>query len=173
MKFLLWTIAALTGTALASPALRGTEIEDARDLRGNSEQLGLIQKKKDGKGYYCIPVEDGAWGQLRYRTSGLLFDYTFNGHNLKLIDTKYTLVIYCENLKCKHQVTCLGDGVVNNGGNVNIVGVLDTGTLKDVKIWLGPSVHFDCKKFVLNKDPKYEYFLFEENLISYEATAEP
>lgn len=109
-----------------------------------------------------IVVDGGAWGKMKYNTSGSTFDFVFNGHELE-VDAEYTLIYYPDPWPGEGLI-CLGEGIVNDEGNIHIAGSIDTGvdlpisgdlnadtsttTLEDgsigAKIFLVPSDDVDC-----------------------------
>jgi hypothetical protein len=121
-------------------------------------------------------VEEGAWGKMKYNLSGGEFDFVFNGHGL-VPETDYTLIYYPDPWPGTGLI-CLGSGVANGGGNVNIANSVVTGDLPadydenvpdGAKIWLVLSEDVDCEgKTMVGWNPT-EY-LFEEELINFDDT---
>jgi hypothetical protein len=70
--------------------------------------------------------EDGAWGKMKYRLSGSLFEFVFNGHKLTPKE-QYTLVYYPDPWPGTGLI-CLGSGTANRGGNVHIATSTDIDT---------------------------------------------
>jgi hypothetical protein len=63
-------------------------------------------------------LEKGAWGKMKYRTSGPSFNFVFNGKKL-IPGGEYTLIYYPDPWP-GNGLICLGTGVANGGGNVHI-----------------------------------------------------
>ena len=91
-------------------------------------------------------VDGGAWGKMKYNLSGSNFDFVFNGHGLDA-GVAYTLIYYPDKIGNpwpRLDIICLGSGIANGGGEVNIAGSVPTGTLPNpadeinggAKIWL-------------------------------------
>lgn len=91
---------------------------------GQSKRAHLYMYEKDSA---WNVVEGGAWGKMAYDKVGDMFDFVFNGHRLNA-DTEYTLIYYPDPWP-GNGLECLGTGVANNGSEVNIKGVVDTGNL--------------------------------------------
>ena len=88
-------------------------------------------------------VDGGAWGKMKYNLSGSEFDFVFNGHELP-IGVQYALIYYPDPWPGAGLII-LGDGIVNEGGDVHIKGKINTGDLpaetddnfdNGAKIWL-------------------------------------
>ncbi len=92
---------------------------------GKSNVAHLYLYEKDSSDWSI--VDGGAWGKMKYNLSGPAFDYVFNGHGLVPGDD-YTLIYYPDPWPGTG-LQCLGTGVANGGGNVNISGAVETGTL--------------------------------------------
>ena len=125
-------------------------------------------------------VEGGARGLLRYTSTGLMFIFHFDGHDLSPY-TKYTLIYYPDpwpgdGLICLASDTTNYHGMLRNlVGAVRIKGGLpaegDENYPDGAKIWLVRSEDVDCNgKMMVDWEP--EAYLFEENLITYENTWE-
>jgi hypothetical protein len=122
-------------------------------------------------------VAGGAWGKMRYRPEAPAFDLVFNGHKLDAREG-YTLLYYPDPWPGSGLI-CLGAGMADDWGNVHIAGKFLTGDLPaafdqnvatGAKIWLVSSADVDCVgKTMIGWNPT-EY-LFEKNLITYEAEA--
>lgn len=117
------------------------------------------------------------WGKLEYNLTGPTFDYVFNGHKLDS-SNKYTLIYYPDPWP-GNGLICLGDGVVNKGGNIHIEGSVDnTGDLPapydanypgGAKIWLVSSGDVNCgTKMMTGWNPNS--YLFEYDKISFDDT---
>lgn len=139
---------------------------------GQSNQAHLYLYEKNPSDWSI--VDGGAWGKMTYNQSGPAFDYVFNGHGL-VPDNKYTLIYYPDPWPGTN-LQCLGNGTANGGGNVNISGVVNTGSLPipaddnypgGAKIWLVEStdVKCDATSGMIGWSPT-EY-LFENNLINF------
>ncbi len=72
-------------------------------------------------------VEGGAWGKMKYNLSGTEFDFVFNGHELPL-GVQYALIYYPDPWPGTGLII-LGDGIVNESGDINIKGKVNTGDL--------------------------------------------
>jgi len=132
----------------------------------NVGHLMLFEKNPSG---WTI-VEDGAWGKLNYNLAGPEFNYVFNGHGLDA-GKEYTLLYYPDPWNC-NSGTCkeIATGVANNGGNLNLVGSTDIGTISDAKIWLVETDDLNADKNAFISWNPTEY-LFENNLITYTDTS--
>jgi hypothetical protein len=124
-------------------------------------------------------VEDGAWGKVTILTHKDKF--VFNGHGLDgTLDLDYSLIYYPDPWPGE-ELLVLGDGTVNEGGNVHMQGefVFDLIPIeKDendgAKIWLVLSE--DVATTDPDPGPVYNYmdgwnpesYLFENNLINQE-----
>jgi len=129
-------------------------------------------------------VEGGAWGKMKYNTSGSTFDFVFNGHGLVPGDD-YTLIYYPDyawpdNPWPREGIICLGNGIVNDEGNIHIAESVNTGDLPTAedaallggaKIWLVLSADVDCDTCVMSGWNPTEY-LFEEEAINFDDTDE-
>ena len=128
-------------------------------------------------------VEGGAWGKMKYNTSGSTFDFVFNGHGL-IPGYEYTLIYYPDhawpdNPWPREGIICLGNGIVNDEGNIHIAESVDTGDLPTAedaallggaKIWLVLSADVECDVEMFGWNPT-EY-LFEEEAINFDDTDE-
>jgi hypothetical protein len=79
---------------------------------------------------------------MKYNLSGTMFDYVFNGHDL-MAGEDYTLIYYPDPWPGTG-LKCLGSGMANNGGNLNLRNSLVTDDLLDAKIWLVLSDDVTC-----------------------------
>lgn len=70
--------------------------------------------------------EFDGWARMMYRWYAPVFDYVFNGHQLPAGEA-YTLTYQPQPLPSAG-VICLGDGVVNDGGNLHIQDAFDIAT---------------------------------------------
>ncbi len=125
-------------------------------------------------------VEGGARGLLRYTSTGLMFIFHFDAHNLSPY-TKYTLIYYPDPWPGDGLI-CLASDTTNYHGDLrNLVGAVrikgglpaegDENYPDGAKIWLVRSEDVDCNgKMMVDWEP--EAYLFEENLIIYENTWE-
>ena len=124
-------------------------------------------------------VDKGAWGKMRYRMSGDLFDFVFNGHKLEA-GWDYTLVYYPDPWPGEGLI-CLGTAMADEEGNVHIEGMVETGDLPadyddnypmGAKLWLVLSSDVDCTmQYMVGWNPT-EY-LFEYDLITFDADEGP
>ena len=129
-------------------------------------------------------VDGGAWGKMTYNLSGSTFDFVFNGHGL-VPGKDYTLIYYCDPWPGTPLV-CLGTGIVDEFGDVHIMGSVETGDLPmsgdlnanedtttyddgstGAKIWLVLSDDVVCGTGIKWPWHPAEY-LFEYELINFE-----
>lgn len=148
---------------------------------GNSNIGHLYLYEKDPATWEI--VDDGAWGKMKYNLAGPEFSFVFNGHGLEP-GVDYTLIYYPDveigNPYPREGVICLGSGVANNGGNVNIAASVDTGDLPSAtdandgaKIWLVLSADVDCDAGQMGPAWNPTDYLFEYNLITFDDTDVP
>lgn len=124
--------------------------------------------------------ENNEFGKMVYNRSGEYLEYIFNGHNL-LPNTNYNLIYYPEK---PIGLICIGEGVSNNGGELNISekniyitsipfntdinGNTQTTTYEDGttggKIWLLPSEQVNCNTLRFRTDTLTNV-LYEDTLI--------
>ena len=136
-------------------------------------------------------AEGGAWGKMKYNLSGPTFDFVFNGHGLP-VGQDFTLIYYPD----KHgdtpgpeewpreDIICLGEGTVNDGGNIHIAESVvmvtslpnldvDSGDCNydwaGAKIWLVLSADVDCDGHTMSGWNPTAY-LFEGDVITFEYT---
>lgn len=118
---------------------------------------------------------NGSWGKMKYGISGEEFEFVFNGHSLSS-GQNYSLIYYPDPWPGEDLI-CLGNGTVNDKGDIHIAESVDTGNLpseddenEGAKIWLILSSDVDCENSkMINWNPA-EY-LFEHNLINYTKTS--
>ena len=110
-----------------------------------------------------------------YNLSGPAFEFVFNGHMLP-VGVDYTLIYYPDPWPGTGLI-CLGDGTVNDEGNIHIKEDVDTGDLPieadendGAKIWLVLSADVDCDDDTEMEGWNPTAYLFEYDLISFEAT---
>ena len=122
-------------------------------------------------------VDGGAWGKMKYNLLGETFDFVFNGHGL-VEGTEYTLIYYPDPWPGSGLI-CLGEGTVNEEGDIHIAESLDTGDLpiatdenSGAKIWLVLSDDVDCENAEMIGWTPIEY-LFEYDLITFDDTDVP
>lgn len=70
--------------------------------------------------------EDGAWARIMYRWTAPLFDYVLNAHEVAPV-TEYELTYQPEPMPSAG-VICLGTGISNPGGNLNLQDAFDIAT---------------------------------------------
>jgi hypothetical protein len=128
-------------------------------------------------------VEGGSWGDMKYNLWGDKFNFMFQGRKLQS-RTDYTLIYYPDPWPGTNLI-CLGSGVSNGGGNLNIFDFeFDIGTslpaeydanympispsgAVGAKIWLVLSSDVDCvNRQMTGWNP--DSYLFEYNLINFE-----
>jgi hypothetical protein len=119
-------------------------------------------------------IENGSWGKLKYRTSGVEFEYIFKGYQLTP-KQNYTLIYYPDPWP-GNGLICLGSGTVNEEGKLYFSESVDTGSLPSendendgAKIWLVLSSDLDCENSKMIAWNPTEY-LFEKDLINYSKT---
>jgi len=143
---------------------------------GKSNRAHLYLYEKDNTSWEI--VEGGGWGKMHYNLAGSSFELVFNGHMLP-IGQDYTLIYYPDPWPGDGLI-CIGDGTVNDDGNIHIKGEADTGDLPfesdenhpdGAKIWLVLSADVDCDGAFMSgwNGPAY---LFEYDLISFDDTDE-
>jgi hypothetical protein len=124
------------------------------------------------------PVIDGAWGQLEYYPFGLTFDFDFLGYGL-VPGGDYTLIYYPDhewpdNPWPREGIICLGSGIADGGGEIQIENSVNTGDLPTAgdaallggaKIWLVLSGDVTCDVEMFGWHPT-EY-LFEVDVIEF------
>ena len=144
---------------------------------GKSNVAHLYFYEKTGEPDWEI-VEDGAWGKMKYNLTGPEFDFVFNGHGLETGST-YTLIYYPDPWPGDGLI-CLGAGLANEGGDVHIMGSVDTGDLPKeedanyeagAKIWLVLTDDVQCPSdggsgAMMGWNPT-EY-LFEDDLVTFD-----
>ncbi|UCE61207.1 MAG: hypothetical protein JSU63_05555 [Phycisphaerales bacterium] len=121
-------------------------------------------------------IEGAPWGRMKFDLAGPEFDFVFNGH-LLAPDAMYTLLYYPDPWP-GDGLMCLGNGMVDEYGDVHIKAAVDTGTLPaaaddnygaGAKIWLVLSDDVDCDmQQMIGWNPTM--YLFEEELITYTDT---
>ncbi|MFC1676066.1 hypothetical protein ACFL3G_03260 [Planctomycetota bacterium] len=142
---------------------------------GKSNTAHLYLYEKDPNTWEII--DSGAWGKMRYRLSGSMFDFVFNGHELTP-GQSYTLIYYPDPWPGQGLI-CLGTKLANEDGNVHIKGSVETGDLpadyddntEGAKIWLVLTDDVNCDDAKMIGWNPSEY-LFEHNLITFDDTDE-
>jgi hypothetical protein len=138
---------------------------------GKSNVAHLYLCEKNETTWEIVP--NGSWGKMKYLLNGPEFKLNFNGHGLEP-DWNYTLIYYPDPWPGKN-LTCLGNGTANEGGNIRIASSIYTGDLPNesdenfpegAKIWLVLSDDVDCENRMMTGWNPKEY-LFEHNLITY------
>jgi hypothetical protein len=86
---------------------------------------GQAEDDPDGDNGNGLETFDG-WARMMYRWYAPVFDYVFNGH--QLADGEAYTLTYQPQPVPSPGVICLGDGVVNNGGNLHIQDAFDIAT---------------------------------------------
>jgi hypothetical protein len=167
-KFVLLTICAVMVCTIAVAVFAG---KHGGAGKSNVAHLYLYEKDPDDPDWPII--EDGAWGKMKYNSSGSTLDFVFNGHGLESGED-YTLIYYPDPWPGVGLI-CLGSAIADGDGNVHIKGTVDTGDLPaedddnypdGAKIWLVLSN--DVAQQMVGWNPT-EY-LFEHNLITFEDT---
>ena len=187
------TIILLLGTAGTAFADDGEGIGARCGQAGksNTGHMYLYEKNPDPDG---IPdtgdewsiVDDGAWAKMKYNLSGNELKFVFNGHDLDP-GQSYSLIYYPDDWPGEGLII-LGEGAVNEEGNIHLMGSIETGTDlpatydqnfgTGAKIWL---VLSDDVGLVDTEDPEgpkkmtgwnQPSYLFEYDLINYTDSGE-
>ena len=160
-KIMMIAVAALVAGLLVVPVIAGGPTDQA----GKSNVGHLYLYEKDPVTWDI--VDNPMWGKMKYNLSGSEFDFVFNGHDLEAY-VDYTLIYYPDPWPGSGLI-CLGNGTVNEEGDIHIMGSVDTGNLTGAKIWLVLTSDVDCdKKMMIGWNPT-EY-LFEYDLINFDDT---
>lgn len=139
-------------------------------------------------------AESGAWGKMKYNLSGPTFDFVFNGHGLP-VGQNFTLIYYPDKHGAipdpdeewpREDIICLGEGTVNDEGNIHIAESVDMQTslpIHDVdsgdcnygwagaKIWLVLSDDVNCDGHTMSGWRPTAY-LFEGDVIYFVYTVD-
>lgn len=177
------TVCAVLGIAAAM--VLATSFAVVGDAGPKKMNLLLYQKDPDT----WDVVEGGAWGSLRFATSGEEFEFKFNGHDydsedgMGLIPDVYYTLIYFPDPWPGEGLIKLGEGMSHlcylnyPYVMIQIVGSCDTGDLPKefddgdgAKIWLvlSDDLGDDC---MTGWNPTC--YLFESKLIQFEDTDDP
>ena len=175
--FVAFTVVFSTALAIAKPSQQPPPNGETR-----TGTLYLFQKTAAEQGPWPI-VQGGSWGDLKYSLWGKTFNFMLKGRNLSP-GTSYTLIYYADPWPGDGLI-CLGSGVANGGGNLNISNFnFDIGTslpadydanynpvypsgAVGAKIWLVLSDDVDCgNQYMIGWNP--DQYLFEYNLINFE-----
>jgi hypothetical protein len=114
-------------------------------------------------------VANGSWGKMEYRVSEEEFEFAFHGYKLNE-GQNYSLIYYPDPWPGEGLI-CLGNGTVNQEGEIHIAESVDIDILpiecdetKGVKIWLVLSndINFENSKMIEWNPMEY---LFEHNLL--------
>ena len=169
-KYLMFALVVVLVGTLAVGALATGKTGPA----GKSKVGHLYLYEKDAN--WDIVLDGGAWGKMKYNTSGSTFNFVFNAHGLEA-DTDYTLIYYPDPWPGSGLI-CLGSGTANDYADVHIMGRVDTGDLPaeadendGAKIWLVLSNDVDCDNHLMTGWTPAEY-LFEYDLITFDDTDE-
>lgn len=152
--------------------------------KSNKAHLYLFEKDAADPAWPIVP--GGAFGKMQYNQSGPTFDFVFNGHRLEP-GYEYTLLYYPDPWPGENLI-CLGDGTVNEEGNIHIQASADTGDLPaegdenalldppGAKIWLVLSADVNCEGIEDPYSPAQmtgwnpAEYLFEYDLITFDYT---
>lgn len=168
MKKILFGITLIMTLLIVSPMFKS-------NAQGQSKPSGTSLKAT-----LYLNGEENEFGKMIYNRSGEYLEYIFNGHNL-LPNTNYNLIYYPEK---PIGLICIGEGVSNNGGELNISekniyitsipfntdinGNTQTTTYEDGttggKIWLLPSEQVNCNTLRFRTDTLTNV-LYEDTLI--------
>ena len=144
--------------------------------KSNIGHLYLYEKDSDWN-----IVEEPSWGKMKYNLSGDELKFVFNGHDFVYdleTEQSYSLIYYPDPWPgdAGDGLIILGEGTVNEEGNVHIMGSIDTGDLpypedenEGAKIWL---VLSDDLPSDAETNPYWdawnpESYLFEYDLINF------
>lgn len=160
-------------TIMAAPA--GKDIP----ANNNPHNLYLYPKVYADAPEWTTLWEAEAWGKYNFKLNGQVISGVFNGHGLTPGED-YTLLSYNDPWASSPQFVIVGNGTVNDDGNIHITGSADLG--EDVaspsydwngpgdgyKIWLVLTEDIDDTAFTAWNPDSY---LFENNRIGATATA--
>ena len=174
-KYLILVLIVLVMGALVIGELAAKEGNIPHKPAGNSNLAPAYVYEKDSDTWDI--VEGGAWGKMKYNLSGETFDFVFNGHGLEP-GWDYTLIYYPDPWPGSGLI-CLGNGIVNDEGNIHIAESVDIDTnlpadwdepeYEGAKIWLVLSADVDCDEELMTGWNPTEY-LFEGAVITFEDT---
>jgi len=108
------------GLGNGPPGLCGVEGEGPEGRAGRSHVAHLNFSQRDSEGE---PVDDGAWGRMKYVWSGPTFDFVFNGHELPAGE-EFEMTYQPESGEGDGAI-CLGGGTVNDEGDLHIANVIE------------------------------------------------
>ena len=138
------TVILLLGTAGTAFADEGEGIGAKCGQAGKSNIGHLYLYEKDPTSWEI--VEEPSWGKMKYNLSGDELKFVFNGHELEgEVGQSYSLIYYPDPWPgdAGDGLIILGEGTLNDEGNVHIMGSMDTGDLpypedanEGAKIWL-------------------------------------
>lgn len=160
---------------------------DARDY--NLYEMAPLSFSISGSALLVSKTPSGAWpviwtgafGVLKYPSSGSTFDYEFDGHRLQP-NTNYSLIYYADPWPGNYPGALIATGASNSKGDLQLSGSVDLGMdLPDpadansptgAKIWLLPSSNYDSSTHAVTAWNPSSY-LFEYNLVLYDDTEVP
>jgi len=137
------------------------------DIKLTAEQLkgvATLEDKTDAPDYKLV-LGNGIEGTLTYKVKNPTFDFSFTG-KAPLVSTGYTLLAVTDPWP-QTGSKVLGTGTTDLSGNITITGNIDTGDLKDKKVWLIQSS--DWNGTIMTGWHQTNYLL-ETGLIWYEDT---
>jgi len=169
------TVILLLGTAGTAFADEGEGIGARCGQAGKSNIGHLYLYEKDPTSWEI--VEEPSWGKMKYNLSGDELKFVFNGHELEgEVGQSYSLIYYPDPWPGEGLII-LGEGTVNEEGNVHIMGSIDTGDLPipgdendGAKIWLVLSE--DLPEGTTPWDWAPESYLFEYDLLTFSDTGD-
>lgn len=132
----------------------------AEQLRGTA-----ILEDKTGAPDYKLELDNTFQGTLTYKVKNPTFDFSFTG-NAPLASTGYTLLAVTDPWP-QTGSTVLGTATSDGSGDITISGNIDTGDLKDKKVWLIKSADWNGTSMTAWNQTAY---LLETGLIWYEDT---
>lgn len=137
------------------------------DISLEAEQLtgvAWLENKTDAPDYKIV-YGDGFEGTLTYEVKHPTFAFTFTG-KAPMGGEEYTLLRAVDPWP-QTGSTVLGTGTSDGSGDITITGDLDTGDMKDAKVWLVLSDDWNGTQFTGWQQTRY---LLETGLIWYEDT---
>ncbi|MBA7646679.1 hypothetical protein ES703_54445 [subsurface metagenome] len=125
-KIMMVVLSILVTVFMAAPSMGG---HNGQSGKSNMGHLYLYEKMPNPDPLVprtdpWLIVEGGMWGKMLYNLSGPTFDFVFNGHGLP-VGQCFELIYYPDPWPGDGLI-CLGNGIVNGGGNVHIEGSVDT-----------------------------------------------
>ncbi len=144
------------------------------DIDVYAEQLhgtAWLENKEGPEPWHLVFSDDGIKGTLTYEVKHPTFDFSFTGR-APLTNHNYVLAAGMESVGGNNYDvdTYLGSGTTDGSGNIIITGDVDTGDMKDVKVWLVPAENWSDGMVWAGWPGIVPNFLWETGLIWYEDT---